>query len=61
MKLKQYEVHFMGENVWTVDGKAWVFNSFEEALAELEETFCDMEEAGMDYEPDDYRIEEIEQ
>lgn len=61
MKLKQYEVHFMGENVWTTDGKPWVFNSFEEALAELEETFFDMENADMDHEPDDYRIVKIEQ
>jgi hypothetical protein len=58
MKQAQYEVLFLGDNVWTVDGKPWVFNSWEEAEAELEETFRDMEEADMDYEPTDYRIEE---
>jgi hypothetical protein len=58
MKQAQYEVLFLGDNVWTVDGKPWLFNSWEEAEVELEETFRDMEEADMDYEPTDYRIEE---
>jgi hypothetical protein len=58
MKLKQYEVLFLGDNVWTVDGKPMLFNSWEEAEAELEDTFSDMENADMDYEPTDYRIME---
>lgn len=61
MTNKKYEVQLMGENVWTTDGKAWVFDSFEEAQAELEDTFSDMEDADMDYETDDYRIVEITQ
>lgn len=61
MKLKQYEVQFMGENVWTIDGKPHIFNSFEDAESELSEHFEDMDDASMDYEPTDYRIEEIEQ
>ena len=58
MKQAQYEVLFLGDNVWTIDGKPWIFNSWEEAEAELEETFSDMENANMDYEPNDYRIVE---
>jgi hypothetical protein len=60
MKTKQYEVLFMGNNVWTIDDQPMIFNSFEEAQAELEDTFSDMDNAGMDYEPDDYRIVEID-
>ena len=59
MKQVQYEVLFLGDNVWTVDGKPMLFNSWEEAEAELEDTFSDMENADMDYEPTDYRIVEI--
>jgi len=59
MKQAQYEVLFLGDNVWTVDGKPWVFNSWEEAEAELKDTFSDMENADMDYEPTDYRIAEV--
>ncbi len=58
MKPKQYEVLFMNENVWTIDGKPHIFNSWKEAKAELEEHFQDMQDADMDYEPSDYRIEE---
>lgn len=61
MKLKQYEVLFMGDNVWTVDGKPMIFNSFKEAESELEETISDMENECIDCEPSDYRIVEIEQ
>ncbi|MFZ4101950.1 MAG: hypothetical protein ACOYKR_08340 [Sphingobacterium thalpophilum] len=59
MKQAQYEVLFLGDNVWTVDGKPWVFNSWEEAEAELELTFEDMAQEDIDFEPTDYRIEEI--
>jgi hypothetical protein len=58
MKPKQYEVLFMDENVWTIDSKPHIFNSWKEAKAELEEHFTDMDDADMDYEPSDYRIEE---
>ena len=58
MKQAQYEVLFLGDNVWTIDGNPMLFNSWEEAEAELEETFSDMENANMDYEPNDYRIME---
>jgi hypothetical protein len=59
MKQSQYEVLFLGDNVWTVDGKPCVFNSWEEAEAELEETFLDMRLEDIDYEPIDYRIAEV--
>jgi hypothetical protein len=58
MKQAQYEVLFLGDNVWTVDGKPWVFNSWEEAEAELELTFVDMAQEDIDFEPSDYRIME---
>jgi len=58
MKPKQYEVLFMDENVWTIDSKPHIFNSWKEAKAELEEHFQDMQDADMDYEETDYRIEE---
>ena len=58
MKQAQYEVLFLGDNVWTVDGKPWVFNSWEEAEAELESTFEDMAQEDIDFEPSDYRIME---
>jgi hypothetical protein len=58
MKQAQYEVLFLGDNVWTVDGKPWVFNSWEEAEAELELTFEDMAQEDIDFEPSDYRIME---
>lgn len=58
MKQAQYEVLFLGDNVWTVDGKPMVFNSWEEAEAELEVTFLDMDQEDMDFEPNDYRIAE---
>lgn len=58
MKTKQYEVLFMDENVWTIDGKTHIFNSWKEAKQELEEHFNDMQDADMDYESTDYRIEE---
>ena len=61
MTNKKYEVQLMGENVWTIDDQPMIFNSFEEAQAELEDTFSDMENADMDYEHDDYRIVEITQ
>jgi hypothetical protein len=59
MSPRQYEVLFMDENVWTVDGKPDIFNSWKEAKAELEEHFFDMREAEMSYEPSDYRIVRI--
>jgi hypothetical protein len=59
MKLKQYEVLFLGDNVWTVDGKPMVFNSWEEAEAEIDQTFFDLDMEDIDYEPTDYRIVEI--
>jgi hypothetical protein len=58
MKQAQYEVLFLGDNVWTVDGKPMVFNSWEEAEAELELTFEDMAQEDIDFEPSDYRIME---
>lgn len=53
----KYQVLFDGENVWQIDGQPHHFNSFEEAGKELDEHFTDMDDAGMDYEPADYRIE----
>jgi hypothetical protein len=58
MKQAQYEVLFLGDNVWTVDGKPMVFNSWEEAEAEIDQTFFDLDMEGIDYEPTDYRIME---
>ena len=58
MKQAQYEVLFLGDNVWTVDGKPMLFNSWEEAEAELELTFEDMAQEDIDFEPSDYRIVE---
>jgi len=58
MKQTQYEVLFLGDNVWTVDGKPMLFNSWEEAEAELELTFEDMAQEDIDFEPSDYRIME---
>ena len=58
MKQAQYEVLFLGDNVWTIDGKPMVFNSWEEAEAELEVTFLDMDQEDIDFEPSDYRIME---
>ena len=57
--MQNYQVLFMGENVWTIDGSPHVFNSAAEAAKELAEHFEDMETAGMDYEASDYRIEAI--
>jgi hypothetical protein len=57
--MTKYHVLFDGENVWTIDGEPHTFNSETEAIAELEEHFSDMDNAGMDYEPSDYRIEAI--
>lgn len=57
--MTKYHVLFDSENVWTIDGEPHTFNSETEAIAELEEHFADMDEAGMDYEPSDYRIEAI--
>jgi len=54
-----YQVFFMGENVWTLDNKPYVFNTMSEAIKELHEHFLDMESVGMDYEPSDYRIKEM--
>lgn len=58
MKQAQYEVLFLGDNVWTIDGKPMLFNSWEEAEAELELTFLDMDQEDIDFEPNDYRIME---
>ena len=55
----QFQVLLNGENVWTIDGAPWFFDSFEAAAAELAETFKDMNDAGMDYEPSEYRIESV--
>jgi hypothetical protein len=54
------QVLFDGENVWTINGEPLHFDSFEDAAKELDEHFADMDEAGMDYEPADYRIEAFE-
>jgi CHASE3 domain sensor protein len=53
----KYQVLFDGENVWQINGQPHYFDSFEEAGKELDEHFEDMDDAGMDYEPADYRIE----
>lgn len=58
MKQAQYEVLFLGDNVWTVDGKPMLFNSWEEAEAEIDQTFFDLDMEGIDHEPTDYRIRE---
>lgn len=55
----RYQVLFDNENVWTLDGQTQYFASFDEAAAELAEHFADMDDAGMDYEPADYRIEVV--
>ena len=55
----RYQVLFDNENVWTLDGQTQYFASFDEAAAELAEHFADMDNAGMDYEPADYRIETV--
>jgi len=57
--MQNYQVLFMGENVWTIDGSPHVFSSAAEAAKELAEHFEDMESEGMDYEASDYRIEAI--
>ena len=57
--MQNYQVLFMGENVWTIDGSPHIFNSAAEAAAELAEYFDDMGAENMDYEPSDYRIETI--
>ena len=57
--MTKFQVLLDGENVWTIDGEPWLFDSFEAAVAELAETFRDMDDAGMDYEPSDYRIESV--
>lgn len=53
------QVLFGGENVWTENGQTQYFSTFDEAAAELEEHFKDMDNAGMDYEPTDYLITEV--
>jgi CHASE3 domain sensor protein len=53
------QVLFGGENVWTENGQTQYFATYEEAEAELQEHFEDMDNAGMDYEPTDYRITEV--
>lgn len=53
------QVLFGVENVWTENGQTQYFATFDEAAAELEEHFRDMDESGMDYEPSDYRIEDV--
>ncbi len=55
--MQSYQVLFMGENVWTINGSPHIFNSAAEAAKELAEHFEDMDSEGMDYEPSDYRIE----
>ena len=57
--MAKFQVLLDGENVWTIDGAPWIFDSFEAAAAELAETFKDMDDAGMDYEPSEYRIEAV--
>jgi len=57
--MQKYQVLLNGENVWTINGEAWFFDSEIEAIKELEETFSDMDSAGMDYEPSEYRIEAV--
>jgi hypothetical protein len=51
------QVLFDGQNVWQIDGQPHLFDSFTAAAQELDEHFADMDAAGMDYEPTDYRIE----
>jgi hypothetical protein len=57
--MTKFQVLLDGENVWTIDGAPWFFDSFEAAAAELAETFQDMDDAGMDYDPSGYCIEEV--
>ena len=59
MTNKKYEVLFMGENEWTVDGKPLIFNSYLEAKKELFEYFADLVNADMDYDETDFTIEEV--
>ena len=53
----KYQVLFDGENVWQINGQPHYFDNAEAAGKELDEHFADMDDAGMDYEPADYRIE----
>lgn len=48
------------ENVWQLDDQPHTFATREEAEAELSEHFEDMQEAGMEFNPDEYRIEAVE-
>ena len=59
MKQKKYEVLFGGQNVWTINGKPHIFDSWKEAKAELQEHFADMDDEHVYYEMTDFRIEEI--
>jgi hypothetical protein len=43
-------------NCWHVDGKQEYFDTQEEAQKELLDHFRDLENCGMSFSPDDYRI-----
>ena len=57
--MKKYHVLFDGRNVWTINDQPHTFDSPESAALELFAHFDDMQDEGIDYEPTDYRIEEI--
>jgi hypothetical protein len=44
------------ENVWTEDDKPVTFASYDEALTEMLEHIADLVEAGMDFNPRDFKI-----
>lgn len=64
-KLYEVQTRLLGgrwENVTSVSGElhTLMWDTYEEAEAELKEHLGMMDDAGMDYNPDDYRIAEVE-
>jgi hypothetical protein len=55
-----YQVLFMDENAWYANGKPELFETASEAAQALTEHFLDMEQAEMDFNPEDYQIAEAE-
>ena len=59
-----YAVLTDGEDCWTETDENGIssplrFTSFDEAQQELDQHMADMDEAGMDYEPAEFRIVEV--
>jgi hypothetical protein len=53
-----YQVLLDEENVWHVNGKPELFETASEAAQALAEHFHDMEQADMDFNPEQYTISE---